>query len=64
MPVLAVRLEQHILAKNKLRCCLLRSLAEGLAVFGAVNAIQTDAFSLFIVQNLDDIAVDNGDDEA
>ncbi len=64
MPILAMRLEYYIFAKNELRCCLLCSLAERLGFFRAVDAIQADALRLFVVQDFDDVAVDNGDDDA
>lgn len=64
MFVRAVRLEPHILAEHELRCCLLRSLAERLAFFRAVDSIQVDAFRLFVVQHFDGVAVNHGDDEA
>ena len=61
MPILAMRLEYYIFAKNELRCCLLRSLAERLGFFWAVDAIQADPLRLFVVQDVDGVAVDNGD---
>jgi hypothetical protein len=64
MSVLAVRLEHYTYAKHELRCCLLRSLAERLRFLRAVDAIQADALRLFVVQDFDRVAVDNGDDEA
>ena len=63
MPVLAVRLEHDIFAKNEVRCCLLRSLAERLAFLRAVDAIQAYALRLFVMQDFDRVAVNNGDDE-
>ena len=63
MPVLAVRLEHDIFAKNELRCCLLRSLAERLGFLRAVDAIQADALGLLILQDFDGVAVDHRDDD-
>ena len=62
IPVLAVRLEHNIFAKNEVRCCLLRSLAERLAFLRAVDAIQADALRLWY-KDFDRIAVDYRDDE-
>ena len=42
----------------------LRSLAERLRFLRAVDAIQADALRLFVMQDFDRVAVDNGDDEA
>jgi hypothetical protein len=63
MPVLAVRLEHDIFAKNEVRCCLLRSLAERLAFLRAIDAIQADALRLLVLQDFDRVAVDDRDDE-
>jgi len=63
MPVLAVRLEHDIFAKNQLRCCLFRSLAECLGFLRAVDAIQADALRLLVLQDFDRVAVDYRDDE-
>jgi hypothetical protein len=36
--------------------------AVGLALFRAVNAVEADAFTMIVVQDLDRIAVNNSDD--
>jgi hypothetical protein len=41
---------------------LLRSLAEGLALLWAIDAIETDTFRVVVVQNFDGVAVEDGDD--
>jgi hypothetical protein len=44
--------------------CSVASLAEGLALLGAVDAFEADAFGAGVVQNFDRIAVENGNDGA
>ena len=36
-------------------------LAEGLAFFGAVDAVETDAFGVVVVQDFEGVAVDRND---
>ena len=46
------------------RCGLLGSLPVGLAFFRAVDATETDAFSMVAVQHFDGVAIEDGDDVA
>ena len=39
-------------------------MAVGLALLGAVDAAQTDAFGVVIVQDFEGVAVEDGDDGA
>ena len=43
---------------------MLGSLAERLAFLGAIDPAESDAFRMVIVQNLEGVAVEDGDDGA
>jgi hypothetical protein len=60
--VLAVGLKRDFLSKGELRGGLLGSRTVGLALLGAVDAAESDTFSAVVVQDLDGVAVENGDD--
>ena len=55
--VLAVCLERDRLTKNQRWRSLLGSIAVSLALLGAVDAVETDAFRMVIVQDFDGVAV-------
>ena len=59
VPVLAVGLERDFLAKDQVRCSLLRFLAIGLAFLRAVDAAEADAFRVVVVQDFDGVAVED-----
>ena len=65
-PVLVevVSLECDLLPKGEVRGGLPRSVAEGLALFGAVDAAQPDTLRVGVVQDLDRVAIEDGDDGA
>ena len=58
-PVLVetVRLERDLFPKGEFRGGLLGALAVSLAFFGTVDAVEADAFSLFVVENFYGVAV-------
>jgi hypothetical protein len=43
---------------------LIGSLAVGLAIFRAVDAVQADTFSAVVVQDFESVTVEDEDDEA
>jgi len=55
--VLPVGLERDFLAKDKFRRSLLGLLSVGLALLGAVDAIESDAFSAIVVQDFDGVQI-------
>jgi hypothetical protein len=60
--VLALALDDDIFSEDERSHRLLRSIAEGLAFFRAVDAAQADAFWAGVVQDFYGIAVEDGDD--
>ena len=65
-PVLveAVSQEPDIFTIDQPRGSLLGPLAVGLALLGAVDAAEADAFRAVVVQNFDSVAIEDGDDGA
>lgn len=59
--VVAVRLDRDFFSQGEVRRGV---LAIGLAFLGAVDAAESDAFSMVVVQYLDGVAVENRDDGA
>ena len=62
--VLTVSIESDIFPENQRRRGLLCSRAEGLPFLRAVDATETDTFRVGVVQDLDRIAIEDGDDGA
>jgi len=59
--VFAMGLERDFLAEDQLRNGSLGSLALGLTFLRTVNPVQADAFSSFVVQDFDGVAVEDGE---
>ena len=57
-------LDGHVYAEGGVRRGLLCSLAVVLASFRAVDAAETDAFSVVVVQDFEGVAVEERDDSA
>ena len=64
MAILSEYSDRDFLAMDERRCELLGLLAEGLALLRTVDATQSDAFSLAIVEYIKGVAVENADDAA
>ena len=63
-PIAAVRLEENFFPQHHLGRRLLGLMAVRLTFLRAVDATQTDAFGVLLVQDVKSIAVKDGDDEA
>ncbi len=62
--VLAVRLERDFFPEDQGGRCLLGSMAVSLALLGAVDATEANAFGAVVVQHFECVAVEDGDDGA
>jgi hypothetical protein len=63
-PIAAVRLEEDFFPKHHCGCGLLGLMAVRLTFLWTVDATQTDAFRVLLVQDVKSIAVKDGDNEA
>jgi hypothetical protein len=63
-PIAAVRLEEDFFPKHHFDRRLLGLMAVLLTFLWTVDATQTDAFGVLLVQDVKSIAVKDGDDEA
>jgi len=53
-------MKRDFLSEGEIRGGLLRSLTEGLAFLWAVDAVETDAFGVVVVQDFEGVAVEDG----
>jgi hypothetical protein len=61
---MAVRLERDLFSEDQRGGSVLGSLPIGLAFLRAIDAAEADAFRLAVVQNVEGVAVEDGNDGA
>lgn len=62
--VFAVRLKRDLFPKGEVRSSLLGVVAERLPLLWTIDAVETDAFSMVTVQDLDGVAVNYPNDSS